>query len=581
MIVLMMVLIIASCQENKQANIVFEHVEGMMDEHPDSAFAILDSMRKESESYPRSQKMRYELLCAKAQNKAYVDFTTDSVMKEVVEYYDAHGTANEKVEAHYLLGCTYRDMHEAPMALNCYLDAVECADTLSDDCDYGMLMRVYGQMADLFDYQIMPDEELNVLEDYRRCAQKCNDTYNVAKGLLLMIRPYALKNDSLNIDRIFAKAQIICEENGYTKLIARYNPYLIYDCLETGQSETAYELMRKYESYSDWFDNNGVAKDGHEHYYYLKGLYNQKIGRLDSADYYYRKLLNYGYEYEGCKGLFTLYTEKGITDSVKYYSELMTAATDSLLFDIHTEAMLHVSSLYNYSRNEKIAMHNKIIAHKNKMIAIIIFVSAIIVIVSFVENLRRYKLKKRHEISCLSNEYINTKQCYENAIREQELLSKDIALLQASKQKEIDSLNKKMEAITIQYSQLNNEDREEALQNNDVVNHFKQMLLPQNVTSYKANKREWKKLISMIKNCAPEFFYELTKDDVLTELELMAAVLTFLKFRPGDIIILLNITSQHLNNLKGSVNKKLFSTDGARTLSKNLSDLFAKVYFSR
>ena len=58
-------------------------------------------------------------------------------------YFDRHGTANERLKAHYLLGCVYRDQNEAPHALQCYQDAIEVADTLSPDCDYQTLLAVY------------------------------------------------------------------------------------------------------------------------------------------------------------------------------------------------------------------------------------------------------------------------------------------------------------------------------------------------------------------------------------------------------------------------------------------------------
>ena len=70
-------------------------------------------------------------------------------MREVVAYYDRHGTLSERVEAHYLLGCVYRDMGEAPQALQCYQDAVALyGQTLPQDV--GLLIRIYGQMAELF-----------------------------------------------------------------------------------------------------------------------------------------------------------------------------------------------------------------------------------------------------------------------------------------------------------------------------------------------------------------------------------------------------------------------------------------------
>ena len=95
--------------------------------NPDSALRILKLMEDTMSSAGKADRMYYELLKADAMNKAYVDMTTDSILKEVVDYYDRHGSANEQMRAHYLLGCAYRDMGEAPMALQCYQDAVDKA----------------------------------------------------------------------------------------------------------------------------------------------------------------------------------------------------------------------------------------------------------------------------------------------------------------------------------------------------------------------------------------------------------------------------------------------------------------------
>ena len=65
-----------------------------------------------------SLSMRYRLLKADALNKTDAPLPSDTLIKEVVEYYDRHGNANERMRAHYLLGCAYRDMGEAPAALH-------------------------------------------------------------------------------------------------------------------------------------------------------------------------------------------------------------------------------------------------------------------------------------------------------------------------------------------------------------------------------------------------------------------------------------------------------------------------------
>ena len=91
--------------------------------NPDSALGILKLMEDTMSSAGKADRMYYELLKTDAMNKAYVDMTTDSILKEVVVYYDRHGSANEQMRAHYLLGCAYRDMGEALMALQCYQEA--------------------------------------------------------------------------------------------------------------------------------------------------------------------------------------------------------------------------------------------------------------------------------------------------------------------------------------------------------------------------------------------------------------------------------------------------------------------------
>ena len=120
-----------------------------MDSAP-SALRMLDSMSPHVPYLSKSRRMRYELLRAKAMNKSNVYFRSDSTMKEVAAYYSRHGTPNDKMMAYYLLGCVYRDLGEAPAALEYYQKAVACADTTAGDCDYGTLCRICLQTAYIF-----------------------------------------------------------------------------------------------------------------------------------------------------------------------------------------------------------------------------------------------------------------------------------------------------------------------------------------------------------------------------------------------------------------------------------------------
>ena len=160
--VLMVVsLFLGGCGDNPRAVSLLARADTLMASRPDAALWLLDSCEAEAAAWPEAQQMRFRLLQAKAQNKAYVPFTSDSVMTVVADYYDHHGTSNEQMEAYYLLGCVYRDLGEAPKALSAYHDAVECADTTAVDCDYSLLSRVHAQMSSLLHRMQLPYEALD------------------------------------------------------------------------------------------------------------------------------------------------------------------------------------------------------------------------------------------------------------------------------------------------------------------------------------------------------------------------------------------------------------------------------------
>ena len=61
--------------------------------------------------------MYYHLLTIKAEDKLYTRHTSDSLINLIVKFYDEHGDKNKLIEAYYYQGSVYRDLHDAPSAL--------------------------------------------------------------------------------------------------------------------------------------------------------------------------------------------------------------------------------------------------------------------------------------------------------------------------------------------------------------------------------------------------------------------------------------------------------------------------------
>ena len=79
--------------------------------------------------------------------------------------------------AHYVLGCTYRDMGEAPHAIDCYLDAAIQADTTAKDCDFYTLSCVYSQMAEIYYKQLLLSAHIDASRKASYYSFKANKPY--------------------------------------------------------------------------------------------------------------------------------------------------------------------------------------------------------------------------------------------------------------------------------------------------------------------------------------------------------------------------------------------------------------------
>ena len=142
--------ILSACGPDKHAESIITEAEQLLNSKPDSALVVLDDIRENKGDWPRSQQMHYELVYAQAQNKAFVNFTTDSIVLSLVDYYGRHGNANEQMMANYMAGCAYRDLEDALSALKYLNLAVDAVDEKDGDCDLHTLMRVYSQMGGLY-----------------------------------------------------------------------------------------------------------------------------------------------------------------------------------------------------------------------------------------------------------------------------------------------------------------------------------------------------------------------------------------------------------------------------------------------
>ena len=119
-----------SCSHHPYAG-VMDKAEALMEEHPDSAFALLNTVNKDSLG-TETDKARYALLMSMALDKNYIDTTEFDVLQPAIDYYLKHGSPDEKLRTYYYQGRVYQNNKDYDQAMNVFTRADEIAKKSSD-----------------------------------------------------------------------------------------------------------------------------------------------------------------------------------------------------------------------------------------------------------------------------------------------------------------------------------------------------------------------------------------------------------------------------------------------------------------
>ena len=570
---LFLLFLLSACTDDKEVVALLDRAEALMEASPDSASRLLHAADSTIARQSEPTRMRHAVLLAEANNKLYLPLPSDTIFQEVVDYYDRHGSPNQQLLAHYLLGCIYRDRNEAPQALQCYYDAIEKADTLRPDCDYTTLFSVYGQMGELYREQSMPERELQAWEEYRRYAAKAGDTRNIINGLEQMLIPYYVLDDTAKVWSITDTCALLYRKHNLLYEAGGVYPTAILTCLNSGQYERAHQMMQIFEHTPGIFDAQGNIEKGREHYYHSKGLYHLGIHQLDSAELYFRRLLHYGFDYDAYRGLLEVYQAHGIPDSIYHYATLCEEGLGNTLAKNQSEIVLQLSHSYDYTRYQKIAEAKMREAEVMRYTVWGIVILSIMLLIGGCWRYISYKQNKSKEIRLLNSNYLATAGKLTQAEQELAVVRESYSNMKehvlAIKEAEIEALHSKMQAYQAKYDAMKTYEREETLRESDVFTTFKKMTRP-TPRSPHPNSTDWENLLTLTQQCLPLFHQTITQDHRLTEQELRAAILVRLNFLPGEIATLLNTSPARISTVKRHINQKLYGEEDATSLYRNM-----------
>ena len=558
---------LSSCSNRKYEQTI-TRADNLMELSQDSArsaLAILDSIRPDLSKMGKSTQMRYQLVYAKGMNKGYVDFTTDSLMKEIVDYYDNHGTCQQQMLAHYLLGCVYRDLGDSPASLSCYNDAVEKVDTTSSDCDYKLLTRVYEQQGALFLSQSMPQNALSAYQKAEKYAWIAKDTLSAVLSYEHLGNIYEYMDNMNKVIEVYENASRRYRQYGYPVQAARALGGAIQALILTKQYAKAKKYMDVFEAESGYFQKDSCySYINYSHYYYLKGLYCLE-SHSDSAKYWFTKCQEFAKTNNNksfsAYAWYLYYIKHQQMDSVAKYSEQAFAYNDSANLDMERDLMQKMQAIYDYDRWKNVA-HNEEIkatrANLTLLVSILVSVSVIIIgILTFLVYRKKRKLElqeKEEQENLIRQQIYDTKQ-------ELELLrtvnDRKIADVIKEKEQTINKLKEDLKDIRDKYSNSSLSDVDILLKESSIYKRIKYLELHPKETM---RENDWIELEEIIEQLIPSFI-PLLKNR-LNVMAYRICLLVKLEISTSSIAILLGLSSSAISKYRKVMLEKLCGRSG-------------------
>ncbi|CCX67171.1 tetratricopeptide repeat protein [Prevotella sp. CAG:1058] len=413
--------------------------------------------------------------------------------------------------------------------------------------------------------QMLPEDALKSNQYSIKYSLIAEDTFSA-------ISTYSMYDVIYHQLGMYDSVMSVCDRS--VSMLKKYNnPQLIASALgvkmfmmvERNDIKKAKPYIDYYEKHSGFYDSKTKSvKEGHEIYYYIKGLSYLYENRLDSAEYFFRKELcsttDINDRQAASRGLYLLYKRRGVNDSITKYAEMWNAATDSAYANMSTRHLQQMKAMYDYSNSERIAEQKEAEAERYKYLAVsFVFAFALAVfIILYILQRRKKGIERIKKLNATNAMYIMLLKKKEKEL--EAALSDNVrnTALIDEKKSEIKQLEEKISAL--RGGDFNALRHDKALiYDAPIIDTMHELA----GSSCKATVAEISCLRKHADDFLPDFMESLDiEKNNLGNLEVAVCILVKLQFITSEISCLLDISPQRLTNIRKRLNMKIFGEDG-------------------
>lgn len=479
---------------------VLQKADSLCETHPLRALDVLDSIAPQMRQSDDFVRNKYALLTVKARDKAFIAHSSDSLIKEVVKFYDANGDVNERIEAYYYLGGVCRDLHDSPKAVSSYTTALDIAESATEGFDTLLVANVCSQLSFLFYVHCNYRQALEYARkgySFLQTIGKCD-----ARSMMDVATCFFHYEQKDSAFRYYEKAVEWMQKNHALEenmdiLAEQFSNYAQF-----GDSLRADKYYALFESL--------VRPDNRpRNYYTSKAIYFQHRNVPDSAISYYEKAYAESTDWEkkssAARELLRIYSMTGNDGMALKYGQYYAEAEDSVWNRLKLRQTADVYNEYRYQREmeEETAIYRRSTEIWRR--SVIIVSMAILIILVFVYFYLTYRKRTRTTIEMKEKELRQR----DKAIEEKEIqlrerdraIAEGISVIERQKEeiKKTSDRNDRLASVRLQ----------EHFENGipDIYARFREAA----VGKCELTERDWQQLYSAVADEDPDFLKQVEK----------------------------------------------------------------------
>ena len=371
MLVATVTTILCSCSHSTQDERLIR-ISEIVSDSPQTAIACLDSI--DPKQLSEADRHLFDLLTVKANDKAYIAHKSDSLIRDVISYYERHDKDPLYAEALYYGGRVYSDLGDYPTSLRYFQNAL---DMTPADENPDLRSRIASQTGRLLNNMSLHKEATPYIEEALAIEREMKDTMSVVYDLQLLGGIHLYEGNYKEAERFFREA-LRLSGNLPINHKAKSKMYLAATKLYLEDIDSAVLLIRHTpDLVKPMARNSAIA--------YASRIY-LEAGKLDTAYLYAYELIRsadpinheVGYHNLLSPQLARLLPKDSLYQYVAEYRDILERYYD----ENESQLTINQQAFYNYQSHEKEKL--KAISQRNEMLLWLSGFILVAVILAFV-----------------------------------------------------------------------------------------------------------------------------------------------------------------------------------------------------